>query len=135
MHFPTAVAFSILAAVSKGSAWSINIYDNVDNCNLKDNTKYQVLSGNESDCYTFGTPMPGVTCEQYTERGETKMDCSGLFKGQSVDMPGVKHCQFFGFDSCQSESIYGTRKACINTEDLLAGSGDYIRSFKCENAE
>ncbi|KAJ4003147.1 hypothetical protein NW752_011678 [Fusarium irregulare] len=135
MHFSTATALTVLAAVTQASAWTLTFYDNVDNCDANDSTQYQIIEGNQGDCYTFGASMPRTSCEHFTGGGVNKQGCKGLFKAKSVAIPRGRNCQFYGLDFCQSLSIYGDETQCKDTLELLAGPADYIRSFKCENDE
>jgi hypothetical protein len=77
--------------------------------------------------------MPSVSCEHFTDGGVNSKGCRGLFKSTSV---GVRsgNCNFYGVDFCGSLDIVGGPAECRNTAELLAGPGDFIRSFRCVSA-
>ncbi|EWZ32247.1 uncharacterized protein FOBCDRAFT_280450 [Fusarium oxysporum Fo47] len=136
MKFPIANSLAILAAVSKVSAWGITFYNNVDNCDVNDETEYQILEGNQGDCYTFGSSMPGVSCGHYIRGGVENKGCSGMFKATSVWTKENSNCKFYAYTDCRD---YGTQREngeCLNTRELLVfnpdvDSWEYIASFRC----
>ncbi|KAI1069011.1 hypothetical protein LB507_006074 [Fusarium sp. FIESC RH6] len=80
MRFSIASSLAVLATISRVSTWHLTAYTNVLDCNPNDETGYQILEGNQGNCYTFGWRMPGVSCAHYTGGGIDNEGCKGLFE-------------------------------------------------------
>ncbi|KAJ4012447.1 hypothetical protein NW752_008141 [Fusarium irregulare] len=136
MCFPIASCLAVLATISNVSAWHLTAYTNVLDCNPNDETGYQILEGNQGNCYTFGWSMPGVSCAHYTGGGIDNQGCKGLFEAIAMYAHENTNCEFFARDDCRGVGAVRDAETCVNNLEMLETSGtERIRSFKCANTE
>ncbi|KAF5024687.1 hypothetical protein F66182_3257 [Fusarium sp. NRRL 66182] len=134
MQFSIASTLALLAAISNVSAWHLTAYDNAMDCDPGSDTEYQILEGNQGNCYTFGWSMPDVSCGHYVRGGADNMGCRGLFQAQAMYAHENTNCNFYAEDDCRGIATVREANVCVNTLEILTGGGGqapYIKSFKC----
>jgi hypothetical protein len=110
----------------------VTAYSNVEDCNPNDNTEYQILEGNQGNCYTFGWSMPGVSCGHYVNGGASNKGCKGLFTAIAMYAHENTNCFFYARDDCRGNPTIRESNTCINNRELLETEAtDRFRSFKC----
>ncbi|KAM0470672.1 hypothetical protein ACHAP7_009470 [Fusarium lateritium] len=137
MRFSLTTSLAFLATVSNVSAWHLTAYSNVRDCNPNDDTGYQILEGNQGNCYTFGWSMPGVSCGHYTGGGTANQGCKGLFTAIAMYAHENTDCSFYAEDDCRGTATVRDSNTCISINELLGGGSSPSRfaSFKCRNTE
>ncbi|KAG8670620.1 hypothetical protein FPOAC2_09993 [Fusarium poae] len=136
MRFSIATSIAVLATVSNVSAWHLTAYSNVENCDPNGETEYQILEGNQGNCYTFGWSMPGVSCGHYINGGASNKACKGLFTAIAMYAHENTECFFYARDDCDGNPTIRGSNTCINNQELLETSAtERFRSFKCANTE
>ncbi|GAB1318059.1 hypothetical protein MFIFM68171_08269 [Madurella fahalii] len=121
----TAAVFALLTAGQITSAWQLITYQASEGCGSE--APNRVLSGGSSqtDCYTIGQAMPGVSCAHYDETGAPDEPCSGPLRANSVRVGLGESCELFDSPSCEGvRSLVHRINACVSI-------GSEIRSFRC----
>ncbi|KAF4978440.1 hypothetical protein FZEAL_5165 [Fusarium zealandicum] len=138
MHFSLATSLTFLAAISHAAAWHVTAYNNVQDCNPNDETEYQILEGNQGNCYSFGWSMPGVSCGHYIRGGAENKGCAGKFNAVAMYFHAGSNCQVYAEDDCRGVSTVRSENECVNDHEVLGGAQNEpspILSFKCENTD
>ncbi|KAF4452089.1 hypothetical protein F53441_5021 [Fusarium austroafricanum] len=133
MQFLLATSVALLATASQVSAWHLTAYSDVQDCNPVDTTEYQILEGDQGNCYSFGWSMPGVGCSHHYEGGFRQKPCKGQFDAVAMYAHDNTVCSYYAQDDCRGLSTDRDANTCINNHQLLGqqnGPG-YFKSFKC----